>query len=166
MFSATYKKRLATAMAGAALASALAVSGASAVPAERILPRTAGDSHEVPPPPSSIAVSAAEEYKDLRSPDAVDAARAAGDAPDATPPSGSDPVAEGYQDLRAPDTRDAAEGYSPTLESQPVADGPSEPAGFDLVSAAIGAVAAGALSLVLMASLGLRRPPRQRPASA
>jgi hypothetical protein len=155
MLSVAYKKRLATAMAGAALASALAVSGASAVPAEQIIPRTADDSHKVPPPPSSIAASAAEEYQDLRSPDAVDAARAAGDAPDAV-----------TRDLRSPDTRDAAEGYSPTLESQPVAGEPSEPAGFDLVSAAIGAVAAGALSLVLMASLGLRRPPRQRPSSA
>ena len=57
-------------------------------------------------------------------------------------------------------------GYAPTLEQQPVADEPSEPSGFDFVSAAIGAIAAGAVALLLMATLGLRRPPRRRPASA
>jgi hypothetical protein len=163
MFSAAYKKRLATAMAGAALASAMVVSGASA------------DQHAIDaaeraanPPPSSIADPAGDEYQDLRSPDAVDAARAAGDAPDAatTPQSGPNPVAEGNQDLRMPDTRDRAEGYAPTLDSQPVADEPSPPGGFDWVSAAIGAVAATGLSLVLMATLGLRRPTARRATSA
>ena len=120
MISATYKKRLATALAGAALASALAVSGASADP-------HAIDAHNraVNPPPVASA-----------------------------------------QDLRMPDTRDQAEGYSPTVESQPVADQPSSPGGFDWVSAAIGAVAAAGLSLVLMATLGLRRPAARRSASA
>jgi hypothetical protein len=133
MISATYKKRLATALAGAALASALAVSGASADPhAIDAASRAADAPAAAPPPPSSIAASAGDKY----------------------------------QDLRAPDTRDQAEGYSPTLEPQPVAGGPSEPTGFDLVSAAIGAVAAGALSLVLMATLGLRRSTGRRPASA
>ena len=65
-----------------------------------------------------------------------------------------------------PDTRDQAEGYAPTLESQPVADEPSSPGGFDWVSAAIGAAAAAGLSLVLMATLGLRRPLARRAASA
>jgi hypothetical protein len=153
MFSVSYKRRLATAMAGAALASAMVVSGASADQHAIDAHNRAVNPPEAAPPPSSMAASAAEEYQDLRSPDAVDAARAAGDAPDAT-----------TQDLRAPDTRDAAEGYSPTLESQPVADEPSEPTGFDLMSAAIGAIAAGALSLVLMASLGMRRS--RRPVSA
>ncbi len=149
MFSPASKRSLTTALAGAALASALVVSGASADPhAIDAYNRAAA-----PPPPSSIAVSAAEEYQDLRSPDAVDAARAAGDPPEA------------MQDLRAPDTRDAAEGYAPTLE-QPVAAEPSEPSGFDLTSAVIGAIAAGGLSLLLIATLGMRRPPRQRPASA
>jgi hypothetical protein len=147
MFSPAFKTRLATALAGAALASALVVSGASAHYGQQT------DNPEyVPPPPSSIAVSAAEEYQDLRSPDTRD-------------------LADGYapgssQDLRAPDTRDAAEGYQPELPQQPVADEPSEPSGFDWVSAAIGAIAAGALSLVLIATLGMRRPPRDRPASA
>jgi hypothetical protein len=122
MYSAAYKKRLATAIAGAALASALAVSGASAHYGSQPV-----SSPEVAPPPSSIAASAAEEYQDLRSPDAVEA---------------------------------------PVPEPQPVADEPSEPAGFDLASAAIGAVVAGGLSLVLMATLGMRRAPRRRPAGA
>ena len=162
MFSAAHKTRLATALAGAALASALAVSSAPAHYGNQ------GDAPYVAPPASSIAASAAEEYQDLRSPDAVDAARAAGDKPESatTPHSGSYPVAEGYQDMRSPDTRDAAEGYAPTLESQPVADEPSSPGGFDWVSAAIGAAAAAGLSLVLMATLGLRRPPARRAASA
>jgi hypothetical protein len=120
MFSAAYKKRLATALAGAALASALVVSGASA------------------------------------DPHAIDAANRAANPPPVASP----------QDLRAPDTRDAAEGYSPTLESQSVADEPSSPGGFDWVSAAIGAVAAAGLSLVLMATLGMRRPAARRAASA
>ena len=117
MFSATYKQRLATALAGAALASALAVSGASADPF------TDAERQKV------------EQF-------------------------------QGHQDLRSPDTRDQAEGYAPTLESQPVADEPSSPGGFDWVSAAIGAAAAAGLSLVLMATLGLRRPPARRAASA
>jgi hypothetical protein len=119
MLSAAFKTRLATALAGAALASALVVSGASADP-------HAIDAHN----------------------------RAVNPPPVASP-----------QDLRMPDTRDQAEGYSPTLESHPVADEPSSPSGFDWVSAAIGAVAAAGLSLVLMATLGLRRPTR-RAASA
>jgi hypothetical protein len=164
MFSVSYKRRLATAMAGAALASALVVSGASADPHAIDAAERAAN----PPAPSSIADPAGDEYQDLRSPDAVDAARAAGDAPDAatTPQSVPYPVAEGYQDLRTPDTRDRAEGYAPTLDSHPVADEPSPPGGFDWVSAAIGAVAAAGLSLVLMATLGLRRPTARRATSA
>jgi hypothetical protein len=132
MFSVTYKKRLATAIAGAALASALAVSGASADPHAIDAANREANPPVVAPPPSSIAASAAEEY----------------------------------QDLRMPDRRTPAEEYAPALEPQPVADEPSEPGGFDLMSAVIGAVAAGGVSLVLMATLGVRRPPRRRPASA
>jgi hypothetical protein len=162
MFSPALKTRLATALTGAALASALAVSGASANYGQQT-----PDAKYVPPPPSSIAVSAADEYQDLRSPDAVDAARAAGNPPEATiPQAGPYPVSKDYQDLRAPDTVDAAAGYQPTLAEPPLADEPSEPSGFDVVSAAVGAIAAGALSLVLIALLGMRRPPRDRPASA
>jgi hypothetical protein len=147
MLSPAFKTRLATALAGAALASALAVSGASAHYGYQ-----PSDAEYVPPPPSSIAASAAEEYQDLRNPDTRD--KADGYAPGTA------------QDLRMPDTVDAANGYQPELAQQPVADEPAEPSGFDFVSAAIGAIAAGALSLVLIATLGMRRPPRDRPASA
>jgi hypothetical protein len=63
MFPAAYKKGLATALAGAALASGLAVSGASAN-----YERTQSPDAVPPPPPSSIAASAAEEYAKLRAP--------------------------------------------------------------------------------------------------
>jgi hypothetical protein len=68
--------RFARGLALAAVMSALAAPTASAVPVERILPRaedqSAGGSSSVQPPPSSsIAASAAEEYENLRSPDAT-----------------------------------------------------------------------------------------------
>jgi hypothetical protein len=142
MLSASTKKSLATALAGAALASALVVSGASA----------------------HYGFSSGHTYQDLRSPDAADAARAAANPP---PPSSiAASVGKEYQDLRSPDTRDVAEGSRPTPAQQPVVDEPSEPSGFDLVSAAIGAVAAAALSLMLMATLSIRRPTGGRAASA
>jgi hypothetical protein len=123
MPSASYKKRLATAMAAAALASAMAVSGAHAHYGSQ-----SPGSQKVPPPASSIAASAGEKYQDLRS-------------------AGSGEPA----------------GSRPTLAQQPVAD---EPSGFDPLSAVIGAVAAAALSLVLMATLSTRRPTGRRAASA
>ncbi len=123
MPSATYKKRLATALAAAALASALAVSGAHAHYGSQSVP-----SPEVAPPASSIAASAGEEYQALRSAGTGDLASA-----------------------------------RPAPAQQPVVD---EPSGFDPVSAVIGAVAAAALSLVLMATLSTRRPTGGRAASA
>jgi hypothetical protein len=130
MLSASYKKRFATALAGAALASALVVSAASAVPAEELIPSTTQQSPpEVPPPPSSIAA----------------------------------PAGEKYEALRAPDGRQPAD---PVAEPRPVVDEPSEPGGFDWVSAAIGAVAAAGVSLLLMATLGLRRRTGRGVASA
>ena len=159
MFSPAFKTRLATALAGAALASALVVNGASA-------------DEQVPPPPSSIAASDAEEYQDLRSPDTRDLAQgyAPATSQDLRSPDTRD-LAQGYapgtsQDLRSPDTRDVADGYQPELPTQPVADVTSEPSGFDFVSAAIGAIAAAGVALLLMVALGLRKPPRGRPASA
>jgi hypothetical protein len=123
MPSAAYKKRLATAIAAAALASSMAVSGAHAHYGSQ-----SPGSQEVPPPASSIAASAGEEYQALRSTGTGDLASA-----------------------------------RPTPAPQPLVD---EPSGFDLVSAAIGAVAAAALSLVLIATLGTRRPTGRRAASA
>jgi hypothetical protein len=123
MPSATYMKRLTTALAAAALASALAVSGAHAHYGSQSVPPP-----EVAPPASSIAASAGEEYQALRS--------------------------AGTGDLAS---------VRPAPAQQPVAD---EPSGFDPVSAVIGAVAAAALSLVLIATLSTRRPTGRRAASA
>ncbi len=152
MFSPALKTRLATALAGAALASALVVSGASAHYGQQT------DNPEyVPPPPSSIAVSAAEEYQDLRSPDAIDAAREAGDEPEAST----------SQDMRMPDTRDAAEGYQPELRA--AAGGrrarPSRPGSTSSRPPSGRSPLARSRSCSWRPS-GLRRPPRGRPASA
>jgi hypothetical protein len=69
---------------------------ASAATYEDLRSDGASTSGDVAPPPSSIAVSAADEYQDLRSPDAKDAAREAGT------------VSGPGQDLRSPDATDAA----------------------------------------------------------
>jgi hypothetical protein len=53
---------------------AVCATSASAAPYEELHAGGSGASGDVPPPPSSIAASAADEYQDLRSPDAVDAA--------------------------------------------------------------------------------------------
>ncbi len=67
--------RPARGLALAAAIGALAAPTASAAPAEQLFPRaedeSASRSSSAPPSPSSIAVSAAEEYNDLRSPDAT-----------------------------------------------------------------------------------------------
>ena len=74
----------------------------------------AGDGQS-PPPPSSIAVSAADQYQDLRSPDARDAGQSAQTqvAQDLRSPDARDaktePVTQVAQDLRSPDARDAAQ---------------------------------------------------------
>jgi hypothetical protein len=106
MISATHKKCLTTAMVVVALAIVLPVSGASAQPT-------------VAPPPSSIAVSAQDEYESLRA-----------------------------------------------AAQQPSVDEQSEPSGFDLASAAIGAAVAAGLAIVLAGALGMRRPAGGRAASA
>jgi hypothetical protein len=113
----------------------------------------------VPPPPSSIAESAADEYQDLRSPDARDAALeaqrdlAAQTGAIAEHASSADPP---RQDLRSPDARDAAEGRG-TFNSPEVAvvklapPSPSPDGGLDWGDAGIGA---GALFGVLLLGLG------------
>lgn len=111
MFSHNSRKALATALAGAALASAVGTSGA-----------------------------AADEYMDLRSPDAQDATT----------------VKEPYTDLRMPDSREPQSPAAPP-DAQPVADEPSTPGAFDWLSAALGAAAGAGLVLVLSAAGGIRR---------
>ena len=181
MFSPSNSKSLATALAAAALASAMAASGASAdLHAIDTAAREAAGLQSEPPPPSSIATSAREEYQDLRSPDARDAAGLQSGQPSArerysarqeyqdlrSPDAADAAPGAGTQDLRSPDTRDYANGYAPTFDSQPVIDEPSAPSGFDWVSALIGAAAATGIALVLMAFFGGGRLPGRRPASA
>ena len=70
MASLASKRAVATVLAGAAIASALGPPAVSAVPAEQYLPDASArpsDSRSVPPPPSSIAASAVEDYEELRS---------------------------------------------------------------------------------------------------
>ena len=141
MIHTKHKQRLATALAGAAIASALGASGASAHHGSQ-----ASEPPQVPPPPSSIAAPAGEAYTDLRSPDAASSDRSV--------------------DLRSPDSRNQPADYTATVVSPAVADEPSEATGFDLTSAAIGAIAAAAVSLVLIATLGTRGPFGRRAASA
>ncbi len=69
MESVGIKRAAATALAGAALASALCAPAASARPVEQFWPGASGDasaSPSAPPPPSSIAVPAGKEYEELR----------------------------------------------------------------------------------------------------
>jgi hypothetical protein len=75
MSSTATKRAVATALAGAAIASSLGAPAVSARPVEQYIPGAsagASDSPSVPPPPSSIAASAAEEYEELRSGGAAD----------------------------------------------------------------------------------------------
>lgn len=81
------KARVAGALAGVAVAATIAAPTAYAMPIDPVQPvgaADAGDPSYVPPPPSSIAASAAEAY---------DALRSAG-AQDRNPPVGSQQVAD------------------------------------------------------------------------
>jgi hypothetical protein len=157
MFSPTYKTRLTTALAGAALASALVVSGASADPhAIDAYNRTASPPPEVAPPPSSIAASAGEAYEELRAPDAPRTVSGPGPYTDAERNVVESPKVQALVRSAQQETRETP---SVVAVSQPSG-------GFDWASAAIGAAAAGGLSLLLMAMLGLRRRPAARAASA
>jgi len=82
------------------------------------------------PPPSSIAISTADAYDELRS-------------------AGND---DGAQDLRPPDTCDQATGYAPALQEPVTTDAAS--GGFDAVSGAIGAAAGIGLAIATVALAG------------
>jgi hypothetical protein len=86
------------------------------------------------------------------------------DACDESPPPSlmAASAAEEYEVLRAA----CAQENSAKVASAPVAVKPSAPVGFDWVSAAIGAAAVAGLSLVSMATLGMRRHGGRRAASA
>ena len=149
MFSHNSRKALATALAGAALASAVGASGAAA-------------DQYMDSPDAREAALAEQPNTDLRMPDTVDAAREASDPSSVAPPPSSiaQSAGDSYEDLRMPDSRERADGYSPTPDSLPVADEPSTPGAFDWLSAALGVAAAPiVLGLVLLAR---RLPPPAR----
>jgi hypothetical protein len=116
-------------------------------------PSAAAADNGTAPPPSPAADSAGGSYQDLRSPDARDAARAAGR---------QDPAWKGLrpplQDTRLPDTRDAAAGRgtfnSPevTVVKVPQAS-PAPDGGLDWGDAGIGA--GGLLGLILLGLGGI-----------
>jgi hypothetical protein len=140
-------KRLAITLAGAVLASALLISAAAA--------------HRGP-----VGTQSEDTYVDVRAPDSVERAAQAADVP---PPPSLMAAGESaaYTDLRMPDSRTLPSTVQ-VPDTLPAADTlePSEPSGFDVVSALVGAVAAAALSLLLITFLGLRRPAGERAASA
>jgi hypothetical protein len=63
--------RLTTALAGLVVVATLAAPAASAMPIDPAAPAVTREVPDVPPPPSSIATSAAEEYAELRAPNTV-----------------------------------------------------------------------------------------------
>ena len=157
MSSLAMKRVVATALAGAAVASAIGATTASARPMEGVAPVSgAVASPSVPPPPSSLAAPAGRAYEELRAPE----------QPAVPPPPSSLAASAGgaYEELRTPDQP----AVPSTVESQPVADQPSAPSGFDLPSAAIGAVAGAGLVTLLLAAGGLvrRRPLTRRHGTA
>jgi hypothetical protein len=114
-------------------------------------------SANVAPPPSSIAASAADEYQDLRSPDAKDAAAQATAGQDLRSPDAVDAAAhrgiyapdEQYTLNRAwgsPDAVDAARDLPPVQLPTPVVEVDGSPSsGFDWGDAGIGAAGMFAL---------------------
>ena len=161
MFSNNNRKALVTALAGAALASAVGASGAAA---DQYMDLRSPDAIEAardaaPSVPQSGPYPVAESYVDLRMPDSVEAPREAGDpSPVAPPPSSiAQSAGKAYEDLRMPDSRDQPKGSIPAPDTQPVADEPSTPGAFDWLSAALGAAAGAAIVLVLFAAGGIRR---------
>ena len=132
---------------------------------------TSGD---VAPPPPSLAASAADEYQDLRSPDAKDAAAAAEAGQDLRSPDAADAAAhrgiyapeEGKYVLNrhygSPDAVDAARDLPPVQIPTPVVEVKESPSGgFDWGDAGIGA--AGLLALFsIAAGSGLLLTTRKR----
>jgi hypothetical protein len=95
MSSLAMKRMVATALAGATIASTIGASPVSARPIEQFVPgATAGsvDPQSVPPPPSSIAAPAGEAYGELRSSDRTPAEPTGDPQQVSGEPSGFDPV--------------------------------------------------------------------------
>ena len=114
------RNKLAGTLAALVVATAIVAPAAHAQP---IIDRPTSDVYcdpsAVPPPPSSIAASAAEDYEALR--------------------------------------ECGAQARTATVASAPVSSEPSPPAGFDWVSATIGAIVAAGLALAFAAAVGVRR---------
>jgi hypothetical protein len=122
------------------------------------------DQQDVAPPPSSIAASAGNEYQDLRSPDAKDAALQAQssqqgqdlrspDAADAAAHRGIYEQEKPYvltRDYGSPDAADAARDLQPVNIPAPVVEVNEPSTGFDWGDAGIGA--AGMLALFSIAA--------------
>jgi hypothetical protein len=131
----------------AALLAAFAVP-ASAAPYEELRSDGAAPNGDVAPPPSSIAAPAADEYQDLRSPDAVDAARDRPSVPAATHGPGFTEAERRLvesQEVQAMIDRARSE-----IRATPAVVEVDAPSGFDWADAGIGA--AGMLALVSIAA--------------
>jgi hypothetical protein len=124
---------------------AVCAAPASAAPYEELRSDGAAASGDVMPPPSSIAASAADEYQDLRSPDAKDASEGRGLYADAA--SGPYVLERGYG---SPDAVDAARDLPPVQIPAPVVATGEPSGGFDWGDAGIGA--AGMLALFSIAA--------------
>jgi hypothetical protein len=130
MFPTTFKQTLATAVAGAAMAGAVGAQNAPAMPADPVHDAYATEQGQVMPPPSSIAASAAKEYTVLRTQHDV---------------AGTPAVVETRHDV-ADTSRAADPGPAPQL-----VEATDPGVGFDLSSAAIGAIGAGMIVVALTA---------------
>ena len=71
--------RLNSALAGLVVAATFAAPAAYAMPIDPVAPATTREASDVPPPPSSIAVSARQEYEQLRNPGNVASQPVAGE---------------------------------------------------------------------------------------
>jgi hypothetical protein len=154
---------------------AVCATPASAVTFEDRSSNGAVNSGDVAPPPSSIAVSAADEYQDLRSPDAKDAARDATAGQDLRSPDAVDAAAHRgiyepdtgpyvlTRDYGSPDAADAARDLPPVqvpAVSTVEVEAPS--GGFDWGDAGIGAAGMFALFSILAGSALLLTGRRRR----
>ena len=146
MFSNNSRKALATALAGAALASAVGASGAAA---DQYMDLRSPDARE--------AALAEQPYTDLRMPDSVEPARGERSAWRRLRPRSRNRPATRTRTCACPTPASRPKGPARAPDAQPVADEPSTPGAFDWLSAALGAAAGAGLVLVLFAAGGMRR---------
>jgi hypothetical protein len=138
---------------------AVCATPASAATDEELRSGGAAASGDVAPPPSSIAASATDEYQDLRSPDAVDAAEHRG-LYEPMPAERGPYVLE--RDYGSPDAADAARDLPPVQIPAPVVAAGEPSGGFDWGDAGIGAAAMLALFSIAAGSALLLSGRRRR----